>query len=97
MVEGHTDNVPINIEGIADNWDLSVKRAVSIVRILQKDFNVAPERMTAAGRGQYIPISDNDSSSGRAKNRRTRIVVLPKLDQFYDLINKGMEEAAAMN
>ena len=97
MVEGHTDNVPINIEGIADNWDLSVKRAVSIVRILQKDFDVAPERMTAAGRSQYIPISDNDSSSGRAKNRRTRIVVLPKLDQFYDLINKGMEEAAAIN
>ena len=97
MVEGHTDNVPINIEGISDNWDLSVKRAVSIVRILQNDFNVAPERMTAAGRSQYVPISDNNSSSGRAKNRRTRIVVLPKLDQFYDLINKGMEEAAAIN
>ena len=97
MVEGHTDNVPINIEGISDNWDLSVKRAVSIVRILQNDFNVAPERMAAAGRSQYVPISDNNSSSGRAKNRRTRIVVLPKLDQFYDLINKGMEEAAAVN
>ena len=94
MVEGHTDNVPISIEGILDNWDLSVKRAVSIVRILQKDFDVSPERMTAAGRSQYIPISDNDSASGRAKNRRTRIVVLPKLDQFFDLLEQGMEAAS---
>lgn len=93
MVEGHTDNVPIKVEGTVDNWDLSVRRATSIVRILQNDFGVSPERMTAAGRGEYIPVADNDSSAGRAKNRRTRIVVLPKLDQFYDLINKGMEEA----
>jgi len=84
MVEGHTDNVPIKVEGTQDNWDLSVRRATAIVRILQKDFGVAPERMTAAGRGEYIPVADNDSSAGRAKNRRTRIVVLPKLDQFYD-------------
>jgi len=95
MVEGHTDNVPIKVEGTQDNWDLSVRRATSIVRILQKDFGVAPERMTAAGRGEYIPIADNDSSAGRAKNRRTRIVVLPKLDQFYDLINQGMEQASS--
>ncbi|MEN8768990.1 MAG: flagellar motor protein MotB [Candidatus Arcticimaribacter sp.] len=95
MVEGHTDNVPIKVEGTQDNWDLSVRRATAIVRILQKDFGVAPERMTAAGRGEYIPVADNDSSAGRAKNRRTRIVVLPKLDQFYDLINKGMEQAAS--
>ena len=95
MVEGHTDNVPIKLEGTADNWDLSVRRATSIVRILQKDFGVSPERMTAAGRAEYIPVADNSTASGRAKNRRTRIVVLPKLDQFYDLINKGMEEAAA--
>ncbi len=94
MVEGHTDNVPIKVEGTQDNWDLSVRRATAIVRILQKDFGVAPERMTAAGRGEYIPVADNDSSAGRAKNRRTRIVVLPKLDQFYDLINQGMEQAA---
>lgn len=93
MVEGHTDNVPIKVEGTEDNWDLSVRRATSIVRILQNDFDVAPERMTAAGRGEYIPVDDNSTVSGRAKNRRTRIVVLPKLDQFYDLINKGMEEA----
>ena len=95
MVEGHTDNVPIKVEGTQDNWDLSVRRATAIVRILQKDFGVAPERMTAAGRGEYIPVADNDSSAGRAKNRRTRIVVLPKLDQFYDLINQGMKQAAS--
>ena len=95
MVEGHTDNVPIKVEGTQDNWDLSVRRATAIIRILQKDFGVAPERMTAAGRGEYIPVADNDSSAGRAKNRRTRIVVLPKLDQFYDLINQGMEQAAS--
>ena len=95
MVEGHTDNVPIKVEGTQDNWDLSVRRATSIVRILQTEFNVAPERMTAAGRAEFAPVADNDSAAGRAKNRRTRIVVLPKLDQFYDLINKGMEQAAA--
>ena len=95
MVEGHTDNVPIKVEGTQDNWDLSVRRATAIVRILQKDFGIAPERMTAAGRGEYIPVADNDSSAGRAKNRRTRIVVLPKLDQFYDLINQGMKQAAS--
>ncbi|MGB1448412.1 MAG: OmpA family protein [Flavobacteriaceae bacterium] len=95
MVEGHTDNVPIKVEGTEDNWDLSVRRATAVVRILQKDFGVAPERMTAAGRGEYAPLSDNDSAAGRAKNRRTRIVVLPKLDQFYDLINQGMEQATA--
>ena len=90
MVEGHTDNVPIKIEGIDDNWDLSVKRATSVIRILQNDFDVKPERMTAAGRSYYIPLYENDSPSNRAKNRRTRIVVLPKLDQFYDLIEQGM-------
>ena len=90
MVEGHTDNVPIKIEGIEDNWDLSVKRATSVIRILQNDFDVKPERMTASGRSYYIPLYENDSPSNRAKNRRTRIVVLPKLDQFYDLIEQGM-------
>ena len=91
MVEGHTDNVPIKIEGIEDNWDLSVKRATSVIRILQNDFDVSPARMTAAGRSYYIPLADNDNASNRAKNRRTRIVVLPKLDQFYDLIQQGMK------
>jgi chemotaxis protein MotB len=94
MVEGHTDNVPIKIDGIEDNWDLSVKRAVSVIRILQNDFNVSPERMTASGKSFYMPLTDNDTAAGRAKNRRTRIVVLPKLDQFYDLIQQGMEQAS---
>ena len=93
MVEGHTDNVPIQNEILLDNWDLSVKRATSVVRVLQNDFGVPPERMTAAGRSSYIPVMDNDTSDGRAKNRRTRIVVLPKLDQFYDLIEQGMKAA----
>lgn len=93
MVEGHTDNVPIKKEGIEDNWDLSVKRATAVVRILQNDFNVSPERMTASGRSSYIPLYDNNTAQNRAKNRRTRIVVLPKLDQFYDLINQGMQAA----
>lgn len=91
MVEGHTDNVPINKDGIQDNWDLSVMRATAVVRILEKDFAVAPSRMTAAGRSYYLPIADNDTAANRAKNRRTRIVVLPKLDQFYDLIEQGMK------
>ena len=93
MVEGHTDNVPIKSDGILDNWDLSVKRATAVVRILEKDFGVAPARMTAAGRSYYIPVADNDTAAKRAKNRRTRILVLPKLDQFYDLIAKGMDAA----
>ena len=93
MVEGHTDNVPISNDCIIDNWDLSVKRATSVVRVLQKDFGVPPQRMTAAGRSSYVPLLENDSPSNRSKNRRTRIVVLPKLDQFYDLISKGMEAA----
>ncbi|WP_038265342.1 OmpA/MotB family protein [Zhouia amylolytica] len=92
MVEGHTDNVPIHTSSIQDNWDLSVLRATSVVRILQNDFGVAPARMTAAGRSEYIPLSDNSSKDGRAKNRRTRIVVLPKLDQFYNMIEEGMKD-----
>ena len=90
MVEGHTDSTPIKNTIIQDNWDLSVKRATAVVRILQNDFDVAPARMTAAGRSYYMPVADNDTASNRAKNRRTRIVVLPKLDQFYDLIAQGM-------
>ena len=93
MVEGHTDNVPISNDCVADNWDLSVKRATSVIRVLQNDFGVPPSRMTAAGRSSYVPLFDNNTSSNRSKNRRTRIVVLPKLDQFYDLINQGMTAA----
>lgn len=91
MVEGHTDNVPYRGSGnLVDNWDLSVKRATSVVRILQNDFNVDPKRMTAAGRSEYIPVSPTEKS----KNRRTRIVVLPKIDQFYSMIEEGMKDPA---
>ena len=97
MVEGHTDNMPIDqekaaetIPGVIDNWDLSVKRATSVVRILQNSYGVDPTKLVAAGRSFYMPIADNDSSVTRAVNRRTRIVVLPKLDQFTKLIEEGM-------
>ena len=93
MVEGHTDSRSYERGVLIDNWDLSVKRATSVVRVLQNDFNVPPERMTAAGRSYYIPVADNETAEGKAKNRRTRIVVLPKLDQFYDLIEQGMQAA----
>lgn len=91
LVEGHTDDQSIKNESIIDNWDLSVKRATSVVRVLQNDFGVQPERMTAAGRSFYVPVADNDTAENRSKNRRTRIVVLPKLDQFYELIEQGMK------
>lgn len=94
MVEGHTDNVNIKTSCIRDNWDLSVMRATEIVRVLQKDFGVAPERMTAAGRSYYVPLASNGDANGRALNRRTRIVVLPKLDQFYTMIEEGMKDPA---
>ncbi len=96
MVEGHTDNVPVKTDSdvLVDNWDLSVKRATAVVRVLQEDFLVDPARMTAAGRSSYVPIEDNETANGRAKNRRTRIVVLPKLDQFFDLLEQGMEAAS---
>ena len=90
MVEGHTDSQPISTSVIEDSWDLSVKRATSVVRILQEEFGVPPERMVAAGRSYYVPLASNDTAEGRARNRRTRIVVLPKLDQFYKMIEEGM-------
>lgn len=86
MVEGHTDSVPIKSTGIQDNWDLSVKRATTVVRILQNTYGVDPKRMTAAGRSQYLPIADNNTAEGRSTNRRTRIVILPQLDQFFKLL-----------
>jgi len=92
MVEGHTDNVPIKNTCIKNNWDLSVLRATAVVNILQNDFGVSPSRMTAAGRGEYVPVTSNSTPEGRAINRRTRIVVLPKLDQFYNMIEQGMKE-----
>lgn len=87
MVEGHTDNKPYVHPGpIKDNWDLSTKRATSVVRILQKEYGLDPAHMTAAGRGEYVPVASNDTNEGRAANRRTRIVILPELDQFFKLL-----------
>ena len=90
LVEGHTDNVAQRGECMKDNWDLSVMRATSIVRVLQKDYGVAPEKLIAAGRSEYLPLQDNGSAEGRSKNRRIRIMILPKLDEFYELIEEGM-------
>ncbi len=86
LVEGHTDSMPIQSPGIKDNWDLSVKRATTVVRILQDTYGLDPKRMTAAGRSQYLPLADNGTAEGRAANRRTRIVILPQLDQFFKLL-----------
>lgn len=90
MVEGYTDNVPIKNSCITDNWDLSVKRATSVVRTLQNKFNVDPNRLIAAGRGEYNALESNDTADGRAANRRTRIIILPKVNEFYDLLNPDM-------
>ena len=87
MVEGHTDNIAFNGSGpISDNWDLSVKRATTVVRLLQKQYGLDPAKMVAAGRGEYSPVADNSTKEGKAANRRTRIVVLPQLDQFFKLL-----------
>ncbi len=87
MVEGHTDSRTINNEILEDNWDLSVKRATSVVRILQQDYSVAPERLIAAGRASFNPLVENNSAANRSKNRRTKIIIMPKLDQFLKLID----------
>lgn len=86
MVEGHTDNVAYRSGVLLDNWDLSVKRATSVVRILQKQYGLDPAKMAAAGRGEYHPLVENDSKENKAINRRTRIVILPQLDQFFQLL-----------
>jgi chemotaxis protein MotB len=88
MVEGHTDNKQFVRPNLADNWDLSVKRATSVVRILQKQYGLDPAHITAAGRAEYQPVATNDTEEGRAANRRTRIVILPLLDQFFKLLEK---------
>jgi chemotaxis protein MotB len=93
MVEGHTDDKSILTDCLQDNWDLSVKRATSIVRILQDDHNIAPERLTAAGRSEYVPIASNETADGRSKNRRTRIVIMPKLDEFYGMIEDELAKS----
>ena len=94
MVEGHTDNVPYNKPPLLDNWDLSVKRSTSIIRVLQ-ELNVNPAQLIAAGRSHYVPLVDNETAENRATNRRTRIVVLPRIDQFYEMIEKEMKNLEA--
>jgi chemotaxis protein MotB len=86
MVEGHTDNVAYKNGVLQDNWDLSVKRSTSVVRVLQTEYGIDPAKMAAAGRSEYMPVADNSTPENRAKNRRTRIVILPKLDQFFKLL-----------
>jgi chemotaxis protein MotB len=92
MVEGHTDNIPFTGNAILlDNWDLSVKRSTAIIRVLTKELGVKPSQLIAAGRGEYIPLVENNTADNRSKNRRTRIVVLPKIDEFYDMVEKEMK------
>jgi chemotaxis protein MotB len=88
MIEGHTDNEPYRRGPLLDNWDLSVKRATAVVRILQNQYGLDPAHITAAGRGEYLPIASDDTPEGRAANRRTRIIILPQLDQFFKLLEK---------
>lgn len=99
LIEGNTDNVPINtaaasMKNIRNNWDLSCLRASSVVQYLQDHFGVSPKRLTAGGRGEYNPLVSNDTELGRQRNRRTQIIITPKLDQFMDLIDKAPEDAA---
>lgn len=91
MVEGHTDNVPYKKGVLLDNWDLSVKRSTAIVRALQ-DLGVAPEKLIAAGRSSYVPLVPNTTAENKATNRRTKILILPKIDQFYNMIENEMKE-----
>ncbi|WP_338409089.1 OmpA family protein [uncultured Flavobacterium sp.] len=91
MIEGHTDNVPFKNNILLDNWDLSVKRSTAIVRVLQNDLGVDPKQLIPAGRSSYVPLVENDSPSNRSKNRRTKIIILPKIDQFYEMIEKEMK------
>ena len=86
LVEGHTDNVPISTAILIDNWDLSAKRATSVVRLLQMKYGISPERMTAGGRSEYVPKTSNSTVEGKGTNRRTEIIILPKLDEFFELL-----------
>ncbi len=89
LIEGNTDNVPISMPNIRNNWDLSTLRASSVVQALQNTYGVDPKRLTAGGRGEYNPVAGNDTEAGKAKNRRTQIIITPKLDQFMELIGKA--------
>ena len=97
LIEGNTDNVPVSttsakMKNIRNNWDLSALRASSVVQYLQEHFGVNPKRLTAGGRGEYNPVTSNDTETGKQRNRRTQIIITPKLDQFMDLIDKAPEE-----
>ena len=92
LVEGNTDNVPISRTNIRNNWDLSALRASSVVQVLQNDFGINPSRLSAAGRGEFNPVTDNDSELGKQRNRRTEIIITPKLDEFMDLIDQAPAE-----
>ena len=92
LIEGNTDNVPISKPNIRNNWDLSALRASSVVQALQNDYGVDPKRLTAGGRGEYNPIATNDTEVGKQRNRRTQIIITPKLDEFMDLIGQAPEE-----
>ena len=89
LIEGNTDNVPISTTNIRNNWDLSVLRGSSVVQALQTNYGIDPKRLTAGGRGEYNPIASNDTEAGKNLNRRTQIIITPKLDQFMELINKA--------
>lgn len=91
LIEGHTDSKPIKTDFLQDNWDLSAMRATSITRVLQYKYGVKPERLTAAGRSQYVPLVPNDSPENMAKNRRTKIIIMPKLNQFFELLEQDSE------
>lgn len=91
LVEGHTDDVPIQNDCVTDNWDLSVKRATSVVRMLQNKYDVDPQRMTAGGRSEFLPKADNSTAQGKSTNRRTEILVMPRLDQFFDLLAEPID------
>ena len=98
LIEGNTDNVPVSttsvkMKNIRNNWDLSALRASSVVQYLQDNFGVSPKRMTAGGRGEYNPVTTNDTEVGKMRNRRTQIIITPKLDQFMDLIDKAPEDS----
>lgn len=93
LIEGNTDNVPINRPNIRNNWDLSSLRASSVVQALQNQYGIEPKRLTVGGRGEYNPVADNDTENGRTKNRRTQIIITPKLDQFMELIDQAPPEA----
>lgn len=93
LIEGNTDNVPISMPNIRNNWDLSALRASSVVLSLQNNYGVDPKRLTAGGRGEYNPVAPNDTEAGKSKNRRTQIIITPKLDQFMELIGKAPEPA----